>query len=133
MLELFFSHHHHQLFSTCFWLRQKNAQESQAAGTEPFSELLFGSSPTQTHKIQTCCLFSCQTRPKLVKERSSRPLNMSCRVKESFDSGVGNKHEQDNSRIFQPSDLIIIYNVGRLGQASAPLVHLNMAERHKEE
>lgn len=29
---------------------KKNAQESKAAGTEPFSELLLGSSPTQTHK-----------------------------------------------------------------------------------
>lgn len=34
---------------------------------------------------------------------------------------------------FNPPDLIIIYNVVRLRQASVPLVHVNMAERHKEE
>lgn len=91
--------------------------------------------PTQYKhkKIQTCCLFSCQTPPNLVKERSSQSLNMSYRGKESLDNRAGNKHEQDNGHIFQPPDLIIIYNVVRLRRASVPLVHVNMAERHKEE
>lgn len=42
--------------------------------------------PTQHKhkKIQTCSLFNCQTPQNLVKERSSRSLNMSYRCKESL-------------------------------------------------
>lgn len=128
----FSPHPHHQLSGAA--LAGKNSSRiKRLLGTEVLSELFFGSNPTQTQRIQSCCLFSCQTPRNLVKERRSQSLNRSYRSKESLDNRLGNKDEQDNSHIFQPPDLIIIYNVGRLRQASVPLVHVNTAERHKEE
>lgn len=58
---------------------------------------------------------------------------MGYRSKKSLDNRAGNKHAQDNSHIFQPLDRISMYNVVRFRRASVPLVHVNMAERHKAE